>query len=144
MSICLALLVLMIQLSDLYLMYLSFHSSITHIERKNLLFGVLACGILSYVGSVIVFEHFGITAYVYKRLLILGWIPFLITFMLVVRRNTLQHVFIFGMLRVWSLILHNFSAITIVLLFDTEHEILFSHPSDNRTITRAKAHRTEF
>ena len=127
MSISLALLVVSIQLSDFYLMYLPFSNGMTHVERKNLLLGMLACGILSCVGSILVFEHFTITAYVYKRLLMLGWIPYLVIFMLIVRRNILQHVFIFGMSRVWSIILHNFSAITIVLLFDTEHEILFSH-----------------
>lgn len=127
MSISLALLVVSIQLSDFYLMYLPFSNGMTHVERKNLLLGMLACGILSCVVSILVFEHCGITAYVYKRLLMLGWIPYLVIFMLIVRRNILQHVFIFGMSRVWSIILHNFSAITIVLLFDTEHEILFSH-----------------
>lgn len=127
MSIPLALLVMSIQLSDFYLMYIPFHKGMTHAERKNLLLGMLACGMISCVGSILVFEHCGITAYVYKRLLMLGWIPYLVIFMLIVRRSILQHVFIFGMSRVWSIILHNFSAITIVLLFDTEHEILFSH-----------------
>ena len=127
MSIFLALLVILIQLSDFYLMYIPFRKSMTHTERKNLLFGMLTCGIFSCTVSILVFQHFGINAYVYKRLLILGWIPYLITFMLIVRRNILQHVFIFGMSRVWSIILHNFSAITVVLLFDTEHKIIFSH-----------------
>ena len=127
MSICLALLVVSIQLSDFYLMYIPFRRSMTHAEKKNLLLGMLACGTLSCVVSVFVFERFGITAHVYKRLLIFGWIPYLIIFMLIVRRNILQHVFIFGMSRVWSIILHNFSAITIVLLFKTEHEIIFFH-----------------
>ena len=127
MSICLALLVVSIQLSDFYLMYIPFHRGMTHAERKKLLLGMLACGIFSCVGSILVFEHFGITAYVYKRLLMFGWIPYLIAFMLIVRRNILQHVFIFGMSRVWSIILHNFSAITTVLLFNTEQEIIFSH-----------------
>ena len=127
MLIFLALLVLLIQLSDFYLMHIPFRRSMTHAEKKNLLLGMLACGTLSCVVSVFVFERFGITAHVYKRLLIFGWIPYLIIFMLIVRRNILQHVFIFGMSRVWSIILHNFSAITIVLLFKTEHEIIFFH-----------------
>ena len=127
MSISLALLVLLIQLSDFYLMYIPFRRGMTYAERKNLLLGMLACGILSYIGSIFIFLHFGISAYVYKRLLMLGWIPYLVIFMLIVRRSILQHLFIFGMSRVWSIILHNFSAITIVLLFDSLHEILFSH-----------------
>ncbi len=127
MSILLALLVMLIQLSDFYLMYIPFREGMKHAERKNLLFGMLACGILSFIGSVFIFSNCGITSHIYKMLLMLGWMPYLIIFMLIVRRNILQHVFIFGMSRVWSIILHNFSAITIVLLFDGLHEILFSH-----------------
>ena len=127
MLIFLALLVISIQLSDFYLMYIPFRRGMTHSERKNLLFGLLAWGIFSCIVSILVFENFGITAHVYKRLLIFGWIPYLIVFMLIVRRNILQHAFIFGMSRVWSIILHNFSAITTVLLFNTECEIIFSH-----------------
>lgn len=57
MSISLALLVVSIQLSDFYLMYLPFSNGMTHVERKNLLLGMLACGILSCVVSILVFEH---------------------------------------------------------------------------------------
>ena len=57
MSISLALLVVSIQLSDFYLMYIPFRKGMKYAERKNLLLGMLACGILSCVVSILVFEH---------------------------------------------------------------------------------------
>lgn len=55
MSTSLVLLVTWIHLSDFYLMYIPFRKGMMHTERKNLLFGMPACGILSCVGSILVF-----------------------------------------------------------------------------------------
>ena len=57
----------------------------------------------------------------------MGWIPYFVVFMAAVRRNFVQHVFVFGMSEIWSLIWHNFSAIIVIRLFESEQEIIFGH-----------------
>lgn len=76
------------------------------------------------------FERFGISSAIYKFFLMTGWIPWLVVFMLTVRRNFLTHIFIFTMSFVWVTSQHNWSAI-IVIFFDdfikSETQIILSH-----------------
>lgn len=124
---CLAVLSSAILLSYFCLMYFAFSNGMTDAERKNLSGGFFVWGILSSVGNYFIFSNYGIHAPVYKFILILGWIPYMIVFVAAVRRNFVRHVFVFGMADIWSTILHNFSAIIVVSFFESEREIIFAH-----------------
>ncbi|MBE8951075.1 MAG: hypothetical protein SR3Q1_10870 [Quinella sp. 3Q1] len=114
-------------LSDFCLMYFAFSNGINRAEKKNLAGGFLVWSIFCSIGNVFIFSHYGIHAPVYKFVLIMGWIPYFVVFMAAVRRNFVQHVFVFGMSEIWSLIWHNFSAIIVIRLFESEQEIIFGH-----------------
>ncbi|MBQ4495018.1 MAG: hypothetical protein II968_04550, partial [Selenomonadaceae bacterium] len=114
-----------ILLSDFCLMYFAFSNGINRAEKKNLVGGFLVWSIFCSVGNVFIFSNYGIHAPVYKFVLIMGWIPCFAVFVAAIRRNFIQHVFVFGMSRVWTLILHNFAAIIVIQLFESEQEIIF-------------------
>ena len=125
--IFLAVLISAVQFSDTYLKYLPFRDSATDAERALLWRRLLIWGILSAVIYGAMFRHFGISAPLYKFLLMVCWMPWQAIFMLTVRRDFLQHIFILGMVAVWGLIQHNWAAIGCAVLFDTELEILPAH-----------------
>ena len=108
-------------------MYFAFRNSITLAEKKNLAVGYCAWGILGNIAHYFLFSHYGIHAPVYKFVLIMGVIPYLVIFVVAVRRNFTQHFFVFGMSSVRTLILHNFAAIIVVSLFESELAVIFAH-----------------
>lgn len=127
MSILLGGLVVLIQLSNAYLRYLPFSAGIseeelTILQRRFFICAILSCALYSFL-----FLHYGITPTLYKRILIFGWVQWLMVFVSTVHRDISQHMFVFGMVSVWELIIHNFVAIIIVVAFDSPLEIIFYH-----------------
>ena len=73
--IFLTLCVAAIQISDLYLKYLPFRDGVTDDERKLLRRGFLIYGIFCVLIYGAAFNHFGITAPLYKFFLMMCFIP---------------------------------------------------------------------
>ena len=124
---CLSDLSVAILLSDFCLMYFVFCDSLTLVEKKNLAVGCLAWGVLSFIGLYFVFAHFGIRSQLYKFILMIGWLPWLVIFIVTVSRKLALHVFVCGITRIWSLFIHSLTAIIITVIFEGENEIIFSH-----------------
>ena len=127
--IVLAISIVMIQLSDSYLRYLSFRNGMTDEEKKILGVGFLVCSIFCAMIYFLIFDKCGIHAPIYKTILVLGWIPWSAILMLTVRRDILQHLFILGMAIVWNVIQHNWSAIIAVSFCEGEQELIVMHAS---------------
>ena len=121
----LPLVIVLIFLSDAYLRYLSFRHRMSAGERKRLWLMLAAWGLCNLVLCHLLFQRCGITAVSYKAVLMLGWIPYLAIFVLVVRQPFWQHVFVFGMSGVWSFSQHNWSALVVVQCFDSSNVPLF-------------------
>lgn len=120
----------LIYLSDSYLRYLSFCEEMTDVERQTLRRRFLIYGIFCAAVYGLAFARFGISSPLYKTFLMAGDIPWLLIFMVTVRRETLQHVFVFGMSKVWSVIQHNWAASSTIILFENrDQEFLLIHSS---------------
>ncbi len=117
--------IVLIQIADSYLRYLSFASGMTKKEKERLLSSLALWGLLAFLAYSLLFENSGIRVSLYKAVLMLGWIPFLAIFMLAVRRNLLQHIFVHGMVALWSFSLHSLSSIAVVLCFVDRAEDVF-------------------
>ena len=108
----------MIQFSDSYLRYLAFSSQISKEQsrqffyRSCILTGIL---ILTYF---FIFNSFGITAGVYKAILIFFWIPHMLVLITTIRRPKNPHIFVFGMVSIWSILQHNWAAIIDSSIFE--------------------------
>ena len=109
-------LIVLIQLADFYLCYLSFREEMTSTERKNLWRNFFICGIVCGIIFYAAFERFGINAPLYKFIMITGWLPWMAIQILTVRRELTQHIFVAGMMKVWSVMQHNWAAIIAVLI----------------------------
>ena len=127
MTTSLAVLVVMIQLCDSYLHYLSFRDAMTSTEQKNLSLRFLIWSVVCTAIYDFLFREFGMTASVYKGILMVGWIPWLAIMILTVRREISQHIFVFGMMKIWSLMQHNWSAIICVLIGLEAPDFFFAH-----------------
>ena len=120
----------MAQLSDAYLRYLAFKDCMSEKDRRRLWGFFLAWGFLD--GGLLycwLFSHMGVTALPYKAVLMLGWIPYMVIFMAIVRGQVFQHVFVFGMSAVWGFLQHNWSniAVAIFLTESPEGTVLITH-----------------
>lgn len=119
-------LVVLIQLLDSYLRYLSFRDEMTDDERKLLILRFAAYSVLCGTIYCAAFVQFGINAAVYKVILIFGWLPWFFLFMTTVKRDVWQHIFVCGMSEVWALIQHNWAAIIDVLFVPVEPKIFIT------------------
>lgn len=122
-------LISIIQLSDSYLRYLSFRDGMTSEEKKNLARNFFIYSIICGILYTWLFDKYGIHAPLYKATLMIGWIPWMAIFMLTVKRDISQHVFIFGMSEIWATMQHNWSAIITVLFCQNEQEVIILHAS---------------
>lgn len=127
MALLLGLLAVAIQLSNSYLRYLPFSGKITDEEITKLRRWFFICAVASCTFYSFLFLRYGITAPLYKNILIFGNLQWVIIAAWIIRRNIYQHIFVFGMAGIWTLILHNFDAIIIVSVFESALEILFSN-----------------
>lgn len=127
MALLLGLLAVAIQLSNSYLRYLPFSGKISDEEITKLRRWFLICGILSCALYSFLFLRYGITAPIYKNILIFGNLQWVIIAAWIIGRSIYQHIFVFGMAGIWSLILHNIDAIIIVSVFESALEIIFSN-----------------
>ena len=127
MTTSLAVLVVMIQLCDSYLHYLSFRDAMTSTEQKNLSIRFLIWSVVCTAIYDCLFREFSMTASLFKGMLMIGWIPWLAIMILTVRREISQHIFVFGMMKIWSLMQHNWSAIICVLIGLEAPEFFFAH-----------------
>ncbi len=117
--------VVLIQLADSYLRFLPFRSHSNPDEKRRLLTAMGLWSVICFVMYAAFFKTAGFTAPHYKLALMAGWIPWLAIFMAVVRRNTLSHIFVHGMLAVWSFMLHSLSSIIVVAFFKDLPEARF-------------------
>ena len=125
--IALAVLLVLIQLSDSWLRYISFRNSMSQSEKIILARRFLLCGIVCACLYIYALQNFGISSAIYKFFLMTGWIPWLAIFMFTVRRNFLAHIFIFSMSFAWSTSQHNWSAMIVVLFVESELQVILIH-----------------
>ena len=116
-----------IQLSNSYLRYLPFSGEISDEEITKLRRGFLICAVASCTFYSFLFLRYGITAPLYKNILIFGNLQWVIISVWAIRKSIYQHIFVFGMAGIWTLIQHNIDAIIIVSIFETEREIIFAN-----------------
>ncbi len=115
-TVILTALVVLIQLADFYLCYLSFREELTVTERRSLWLKFALCGVVFGIIFGWAFARFGISAPLYKFILMTGWLPWLAIQILSVRRELTQHFFVFSMMKIWCVMQHNWAAIIAVLV----------------------------
>ncbi len=113
-------LIVLIHLADSYIRYLPLKNKILQEENRRLWLRLFIWAIFILVFYKEIFSTFGVTAFNYKTILGLGWLPFFLITILTIRRQLSYQFFILGMTGLWTLSLHNLAAITDALFFANE------------------------
>ncbi len=94
------------QLMGAYLRYLPFREELSEEEIRSLGKRMILWSLFA-IGYMLVFlEARGIDLSTFKAAMILGWIPYFILSMTVIRNRFAKHVFAMGMQALWSFMLH--------------------------------------
>ncbi|WP_296731407.1 GHKL domain-containing protein [Anaerovibrio sp.] len=125
--------IILLQLSHTYLRFLSFKEIMLKKTIKRLWKTTMLWAAISFAAYYLFMFNLGISVTTYKFILFLGWIPYLVIFMLQIKCKKHFHIFIFGMSAIWSFCLHSICSIILVLFFsDFSIEYIFlTHTSLN-------------
>lgn len=103
------------QMSGVYLRYLPFSSEITSDEKKLLLKRFLL-----WIAADLAITFFilsdGLTYRAFKIVMLVGWVPYFLISMSVIRNKVPQHFFVFGMQGLWCFMLHSLAAGAVALV----------------------------
>jgi len=119
------LIIALIHLADAYLRYMAFKRRMDDESKRRLRRWFGWWSPVDILIGVLLFRDDGITPFHYKLTLILGWLPYQIIFMHIVRTSIWQHIFVFGMSALWSFSQHNWSSIFAVILLESANVPLF-------------------
>lgn len=112
----LALGIVVMQLTEVYLRYLPFRSSMSTEKIARLSRSIfIGSAVLVAVWSV-AFKIFGASAAIFKVLLFLGWLPYFWIARTVIGGRMKAHVFVFGMEALWVLMLHSLTTMLMYFL----------------------------
>ena len=113
----LATVIVLFQLIDAYIRLLAFSNSVSSEKKfkvwRNSLYWAAVCFFL----YSFLFANFGINAVTYKAILLIGWLPYFIICAEIIRCGLLQHIFVFGMGTICSLVQHTISTIFVLMNF---------------------------
>jgi len=102
-----SLLITIAQLPGLYLRYIPFQTFISPSQKKWLFTAYLTWYILEFSIIYIYLHAYGIVFPLYKAVIMLGWIPYVIINIILIPQHIPHHIFIFGMQSIYTFLLHS-------------------------------------
>ena len=109
MIILLALSLVCLQLTGVWLRYLPFAKTVLAEQRRKLQWLSAGWGILAVLGYTVVLSLYDGDVLRFKLLVALGWVPFFLLAYYCIPRGFVQHLFVLGMHSLFSLLLHTIS-----------------------------------
>lgn len=99
--------IVLVQLCGTYLRYLPFQEMLADIQKKRLLYQALFLAFLCWTFHTAVLHYFPARIGIYKVLMSIGWIPFFLSELYIIRNQVPQHIFILGMQALWGMLIHS-------------------------------------
>ena len=109
----LALALVLLQLTGVWLRYLPFARSISYAQRRNLQQLSAGWGILALLAYTSVMTVYDGDVLRFKLLVAFGWIPFFLISYYCIPRGFVQHLFVLGMQSLFAILLHTISGFII-------------------------------
>ncbi len=106
----------LIQLCGAYLRYLPFENDLSREDRRRLWRYILLWVPVTVVLYLLYFQSAGLDVTSYKRVNYIGWIPFVVFSLIVIKDEGPRHIFVMGMQMLWFLLLHTLSG-SLILAF---------------------------
>lgn len=101
----------MIQTSGAYLRYLPFRSDMSPEEKERLWQLLLTWAVFSISLNTVLLSQIGLKVPIYKAILFLGWLPYFLISVKVIRQPMAAHLFVLGMQCLWAVMLHTGAAV---------------------------------
>jgi signal transduction histidine kinase len=117
----LALALVFVQLSGVWLRYLPFAHTVLPGQRRNLLQLSMGWGILAFMTYAGILTMYDGDVLRFKLLVALGWVPFFLIAYYCIPRGFVQHLFVMGMQSLFSILLHTLSAFIVVAAMPTTY-----------------------
>lgn len=111
----------LIQLSSCYLRYLPFSPEISTHERNLLIRSFLIWSLAGFLLNIYIFSD-GINYRAFKLAFYIGWLPYFLLSMMIIRNKTAQHIFVLGIQLLWSFMLHAFAGMVVAIIYGTMAE----------------------
>jgi signal transduction histidine kinase len=110
----LALALVLVQLTGVWLRYLPFAHTVLAVQRRNLLQLSAGWALLAFLTYAAVMTMYEGDVLRFKLLVALGWIPFFLISYYCIPRGFVQHLFVIGMQSLFSILLHTLSAFLVI------------------------------
>ncbi|WP_027406228.1 GHKL domain-containing protein [Anaerovibrio sp. RM50] len=120
--ICISIAVL--QIAHTYLRFLSFKREMDTESIHRLYWCVALCGVCSCFVYYDILNDLILSTATYKTLLMMGWLPYFLIFLMLIHRHISLHIFVLGMSGIWSFFLYSLSSIILIFFFNDLHYIL--------------------
>jgi hypothetical protein len=117
----LALALVFVQLSGVWLRYLPFAHTVLPVQRRNLLQLSIGWGILAFMTYAAILTMYDGDVLRFKLLVAFGWIPFFLISYYCIPRGFVQHLFVMGMQSLFSILLHTLSAFIVVAVMPSDY-----------------------
>ena len=116
----LALALVLLQLTGVWLRYLPFADTVSKRQRRNLQRWTAGWGIIAFLSYAAVMTVYDGDVLRFKLLVAFGWVPFFLISYYCIPRGFVQHLFVLGMQSLFAILLHTVSGfvVGVVLPFD--------------------------
>lgn len=114
-----------VQLFGAYLRYLPFSRELDEKKVSDLLNKILIWSVVGFTLNMFLTEG-GINYRAYKISLAIGWLPYFLLSLMVIRSVLAQHIFVLGIQCLWCFMLHAFSGMIIALIYGKMTEELLT------------------
>ena len=121
MEYLLALLMVLLQFSGVWLRYLPFAKTVTVIQRRKLVQLAVGWGIFAFGIYAVLMSMYGGEVLRFKLLVALGWVPFFLIAYYCIPRDFVQHLYVLGMQSLYAVLLHTISGFVVGAVLSADY-----------------------
>lgn len=117
----LALALVLLQLTGVWMRYLPFANTVSRVQRRNLQQLSAGWGILALLGYAAVMTVYDGDVLRFKLLVAFGWVPFFLISYYCIPRGFAQHLFVLGMQSLFAILLHTISGFVVSVVLPADY-----------------------
>ena len=117
----LALALVLLQLTGVWLRYLPFADTVSKRQRRNLQRLTAGWGIIAFLSYAAVMTVYDGDVLRFKLLVAFGWIPFFLISYYCIPRGFVQHLFVLGMQSLFAILLHTVSGFVVGVVLPSDY-----------------------
>ena len=117
----LALMIVLLQFSGVWLRYLPFAKTVTVVQRRKLVQLAVSWGILAFAIYAAIMSMDDGEVLRFKLLVAFGWVPFFLISYYCIPRDFVQHLYVLGMQSLFAVLLHTISGFVVGAVLSADY-----------------------